>query len=132
MFAVTAGYKPDELAKKYESENDDYNAIMIKIIADRLAEAAAEWLHELVRKYGLKLTHLLFAQRRLYNLKQIVKNKDSGSSINPLQNEEEDYHFSSKLVRQKGMTKVGSSNDYGYQGALSEVIAAEGVASPSK
>ena len=80
---------------------------------------------ELVRKYGLKLTHLLFAQRRLYNLKQIVKNKDSGSSINPLQNEEEDYHFSSKLVRQKGMTKVGSSNDYGYQGALSEVIAAE-------
>ena len=51
MFAVTAGYKPDELAKKYESENDDYNAIMIKIIADRLAEAAAEWLHELVRKY---------------------------------------------------------------------------------
>ena len=47
MFAVTAGHKPDELAKKYESENDDYNAIMIKIIADRLAEAAAEWLHEL-------------------------------------------------------------------------------------
>ena len=40
----------DELAKQYEADNDDYNAIMAKALADRLAEAFAERLHERVRK----------------------------------------------------------------------------------
>ncbi len=40
----------DELAKLYEDDNDDYNAIMVKALADRLAEAFAERLHERVRK----------------------------------------------------------------------------------
>jgi 5-methyltetrahydrofolate--homocysteine methyltransferase len=48
-FAVTTGFGTDELAQKYESENDDYNAIMVKAIADRLAEAFAEFLHKKVR-----------------------------------------------------------------------------------
>lgn len=48
-FAVTAGIGEDELAKAYEADGDDYNSIMIKAIADRLAEAFAEYLHKLVR-----------------------------------------------------------------------------------
>ena len=49
-FAVTAGLGADSLAKRYEAARDDYSAILVKSLADRLAEAAAEWLHELVRR----------------------------------------------------------------------------------
>ncbi|MEN8120783.1 MAG: methionine synthase [Bacteroidota bacterium] len=49
-FAVTTGTGLEKWVKKYETENDDYNAIMIKIIADRLAEAFAELMHQRVRK----------------------------------------------------------------------------------
>lgn len=49
-FIVTAGIGAEELAKHYERKGDDYNSIMVKALADRLAEACAEWLHERVRK----------------------------------------------------------------------------------
>jgi 5-methyltetrahydrofolate--homocysteine methyltransferase len=49
-FIVTAGIGAEELAKAYEAKGDDYNSIMVKALADRLAEACAEWLHEQVRK----------------------------------------------------------------------------------
>ncbi len=49
-FAVTAGLGMEEALKKFEKENDDYSIIMLKALADRLAEAFAERLHELVRK----------------------------------------------------------------------------------
>jgi 5-methyltetrahydrofolate--homocysteine methyltransferase len=49
-FIVTAGIGTDELAKKFEADNDDYSSIMAKALADRLAEAAAEFLHARVRK----------------------------------------------------------------------------------
>ena len=49
-FAVTAGIGADELADQYEAAHDDYNAIMVKALADRLAEAFAEHLHERVRR----------------------------------------------------------------------------------
>ena len=45
MFAVTAGIGAEELAKRFEADHDDYNAIMVKALADRLAEAFAEYLH---------------------------------------------------------------------------------------
>ena len=48
-FAVTAGMGVEEIVLKYKEDHDDYNAIMIKAIADRLAEAFAEYLHEQVR-----------------------------------------------------------------------------------
>jgi 5-methyltetrahydrofolate--homocysteine methyltransferase len=47
---VTAGIGVAELAAAFEGRHDDYNSILIKALADRLAEAAAEWLHEQVRK----------------------------------------------------------------------------------
>jgi 5-methyltetrahydrofolate--homocysteine methyltransferase len=49
-FAFTAGLGADELVKRYEAEHDDYRAIMVKALADRLAEAGAEWLHRRVRR----------------------------------------------------------------------------------
>jgi 5-methyltetrahydrofolate--homocysteine methyltransferase len=48
-FAVTAGVGLDELANGYRSKHDDYSAIMAEAIADRLAEAFAEYLHKRVR-----------------------------------------------------------------------------------
>jgi 5-methyltetrahydrofolate--homocysteine methyltransferase len=49
-FAVTAGIGADELAKRFDRQHDDYNSIMVKALADRLAEAFAEWLHAVARK----------------------------------------------------------------------------------
>jgi 5-methyltetrahydrofolate--homocysteine methyltransferase len=50
LFALTAGIGADELAKRFERDHDDYNAIMVKALADRLAEALAEWLHKRARE----------------------------------------------------------------------------------
>lgn len=50
LFAVTAGLGIEKWVKEFEDQNDDYNAIMVKILADRLAEAFAELLHDKVRK----------------------------------------------------------------------------------
>lgn len=52
LFAVTAGHGLKKIVDVYEKDLDDYNAIMAKVLADRLAEAAAEWMHEYVRKIG--------------------------------------------------------------------------------
>jgi 5-methyltetrahydrofolate--homocysteine methyltransferase len=49
-FAVTAGIGAEELARRFERENDDYQAILVKALADRLAEAFAEWLHARARR----------------------------------------------------------------------------------
>ena len=49
-FACTAGHGCDELAGRYDRELDDYSSILVKALADRLAEAFAEWLHAKVRQ----------------------------------------------------------------------------------
>ncbi|MER2492084.1 methionine synthase [Catenovulum sediminis] len=49
-FAVTAGFGADEWADSFIAKHDDYNSIMVKAVADRLAEAFAEYLHERIRK----------------------------------------------------------------------------------
>jgi 5-methyltetrahydrofolate--homocysteine methyltransferase len=61
-FAVTAGLGLDELCRRFDRDHDDYNSIMAKALADRLAEAFAEYLHKRVREqwgYGRqeRLTH---------------------------------------------------------------------------
>ncbi|MDE0885082.1 MAG: methionine synthase [Myxococcota bacterium] len=48
-FAITAGLGADALATQYEKKHDDYTSILVKALADRLAEAGAEWLHQRVR-----------------------------------------------------------------------------------
>ena len=50
-FCVTTGFGTEELAKQFENNHDDYNSIMIKALADRLAEAFAEYLHKEVRTH---------------------------------------------------------------------------------
>jgi 5-methyltetrahydrofolate--homocysteine methyltransferase len=50
LFAVTAGMGVDEVVKRFEADHDDYRAILVKALADRLAEAAAEWLHAETRR----------------------------------------------------------------------------------
>jgi len=49
-FAVSTGFGADELAAEFAAAHDDYNSIMVKALADRLAEALAEYLHQQVRK----------------------------------------------------------------------------------
>ena len=49
-FAVTTGHGLEKIVKEFEDSNDDYNSIMAKVLADRLAEAFAEHLHERIRK----------------------------------------------------------------------------------
>jgi len=50
FFAVSAGFGTDKLANEYAAQGDDYNALMVKLLADRLAEAFAEVLHKKVRR----------------------------------------------------------------------------------
>jgi 5-methyltetrahydrofolate--homocysteine methyltransferase len=63
-FVVSCGFGADEVAKKYEADLDDYNSIMVKALADRLAEAFAEYLHARVRKeyWGYARTEELSGQ----------------------------------------------------------------------
>ncbi|MDG2047354.1 MAG: methionine synthase [Halioglobus sp.] len=49
-FCVTAGHGVDELAAEFEAQHDDYNSILLKSLADRLAESFTEYLHRLVRR----------------------------------------------------------------------------------
>jgi 5-methyltetrahydrofolate--homocysteine methyltransferase len=67
-FAVTAGIGLDELVARFEAEHDDYRAIMAKALADRLAEAFAEYLHEVARREwyetGEKLSNEQLIQER--------------------------------------------------------------------
>lgn len=72
LFAVSAGFGCDEEAKKFEAEHDDYHAIMVRALADRLAEAAAEWVHQRVRiGWGLETTDQ-------WSVPELIKDKYSG------------------------------------------------------
>ena len=72
-FVVSAGKNVADIAKQYEEDLDDYNAIMIKAIADRIAEAATEYLHEKVRKelWG-------YASNESFNNEELIREKYSG------------------------------------------------------
>ncbi|MDP3148399.1 MAG: methionine synthase [Ignavibacteria bacterium] len=69
-FAVTTGIGIEKLIEKFEKDHDDYNSIMVKALADRLAEAFAEHLHEKVRKefWG-------YAQNENLSSEELVKEK---------------------------------------------------------
>ena len=73
MFAVTTGIGIEVLIKKFEKEHDDYNTILIKAIADRLAEAFAELLHEKVRK-----EYWGYAENENLSSKELIKEKYVG------------------------------------------------------
>jgi 5-methyltetrahydrofolate--homocysteine methyltransferase len=71
-FAVTSGQEIDELAREYEARHDDYTAILIKAIGDRLAEAFAEYLHKQVRdQWG-------FGKEETLSAEDLIKEKYRG------------------------------------------------------
>lgn len=72
-FCVTAGFGTAELAAQFEAQQDDYNAIMIKAIADRLAEAFAEMLHQQIRKI-----HWGYATNEALNNTDLIAEKYKG------------------------------------------------------
>jgi len=75
LFAVTSGTGMEERALAYEQEKDDYNGIMVRLIADRFAEACAEWLHAEVRsEWG-------FADDKSSNIDDLLK--ENYRSIRP-------------------------------------------------
>ena len=61
-FAVTAGIGEDEVVARYEREHDDYSAILVKALADRLAEAFAEHVHEQARRQWYASTERLSSE----------------------------------------------------------------------
>ena len=75
-FVVTAGLGADKLAQAFEAEHDDYNSIMTKALADRLAEAFAEYMHEQVRKE-------LWGYARDESLSNVDLIKESYAGIRP-------------------------------------------------
>ncbi len=72
-FAVSAGFGAAELAREFERDHDDYNSILAKALADRLAEAFAEYMHEQVRKqlWG-------YATEEQLNNEALIKEKYQG------------------------------------------------------
>ncbi len=73
LFCVTAGDGLDKLVAKYEEQNDSYNSILVKAIADRLAEAFAEHLHEKIRK-----EYWGYATDETLNNEQLIREKYCG------------------------------------------------------
>lgn len=67
VFVVTAGHGLEKLVEEFEKNHDDYSSIMAKVLADRFAEAAAEWLHEKIRKneWGFDSTENLSSEELL-------------------------------------------------------------------
>ena len=73
VFAVTAGIDIEKLVKHYEDKNDDYNAIMSKLLADRLAEAFAELLH-----YKVRTEYWGYAKEEKFDITQILGESYNG------------------------------------------------------
>ena len=73
MFAVTAGIGLEKFIEKFERDHNDYNSILAKALADRLAEAFAEHLHELVRK-----EYWGYAVNENYSNSELIKEKYVG------------------------------------------------------
>ncbi len=72
-FAVTSGIGIEEHLQSFESDHDDYSSIMLKALADRLAEAFAEYLHEKVRR-----NHWGYERNQKYSNDDLIKEKYQG------------------------------------------------------
>ena len=72
-FCVTAGFGSDKLCQSFEKENDDYSSIMVKALADRFAEAFAEYLHKEVR-----IKHWGYSSNENFSNDDLIKEKYVG------------------------------------------------------
>ena len=73
MFAVTTGKGIEEVISEFEKDHDDYRIIMIKAIADRLAEAFAEKLHQMIR-----IDYWGYSTEKNISIEQLIKEKYNG------------------------------------------------------
>lgn len=73
LFAVTAGINEEQILRTFESKHDDYNAILLKVLADRLAEAFAEYLHEKVRT-----EHWGYSKNESLSPEELIKERYQG------------------------------------------------------
>ncbi|MCB1199973.1 MAG: methionine synthase [Leptospiraceae bacterium] len=71
-FVVTAGHGADEFSKIFEKDNDDYNAIMAKALADRFAEAFAEYMHKQIRDF------CKFGESENFTINDLIQEKYRG------------------------------------------------------
>lgn len=73
MFVTTAGIGIEKAEKQFKDAGDDYSALMLRILADRLAEALAEYLHVLIRKdfWG-------YSPNENLNVEEVIKEKYRG------------------------------------------------------
>ncbi|MEO0339408.1 MAG: methionine synthase, partial [Bacteroidota bacterium] len=73
MFALTTGLGIEKLIAQYDAANDDYNSILVKAVADRLAEAFAELLHKKVR-----VDHWAYSKSEHWNNEELIQEKYQG------------------------------------------------------
>ena len=73
MFAVTTGKGIEDVISEFEKDHDDYRIIMIKAIADRLAEAFAEKLHQMIR-----IDYWGYSTEKNISIEQLIKEKYNG------------------------------------------------------
>ncbi len=71
-FAVTAGFGTEDLCRRFEVDHDDYSSIMVKALADRLAEAFAEFLHQRAR------VHWGFGKIEQFSAEDLIREKYQG------------------------------------------------------
>lgn len=115
-FAVTAGVGCDELARQFDADHDDYNSIMIKAVADRLAEAFAEALHAHVRRewgYG--------TDERLSN-EELIAEKYRGirpAAGYPAQPDHTEKRTLFKLLDAQSVTGISLTESYAMHPAAS-------------
>ncbi|PYK74487.1 MAG: methionine synthase, partial [Verrucomicrobia bacterium] len=121
-FAVTAGIGADEVAAKFKAEHDDYSAIMLKALADRLAEAFAEYAHKLARDvWGFGHDENLRVEDLIAEKNAEIKLTESfamhpGASVSGL-------YFSHPEAKYFGVGKIGRDQIEDYAGRLGESVA---------
>ena len=107
-FAVTAGHGVDELVRRFEAERDDYSAIIVKALADRLAEAFAEYLHAQARRdfgYGAgeQLSNdELIAEHTGQSLEKVGKDTDRDFILTA--EEAKEYGVVDDILHARGIT----------------------------
>ncbi|MDG1230157.1 MAG: vitamin B12 dependent-methionine synthase activation domain-containing protein, partial [SAR86 cluster bacterium] len=116
-FAVSAGSHVEEKCLEYEENNDDYSSIMLKALADRLAEAMAEYVHELVRK-----EYWGYAQNESLTNEDLIKEKYIGIRPAPGYPACPDHSEKTKLfslLNSKNLVNISLTENYAMYPAAS-------------
>ncbi len=101
-FIVTTGHGVDKLAKEFSDNHDDYNAIMVRALADRLAEACAEYLH-----FQVRTTYWGYSENEELSTKELIKEKYQGIRPAPGYSACPDHTEKEKLFRLLQSSEIG-------------------------